>query len=281
MTRAVALASSRGTLADDLVDLGRLSMDVGQFGGALGAAEAALGAAEAALAARPDHVPALLLKAHVFRDLKRDADAAAALDLYLDGPGAAEATGDGDTRKRFAAQARTRGLLHVEAGDFRRAVECFCLALRVEREPDTLSARGWAFLIQGALPSAREDFQEALAGEPDHADARMGLANVLAKQGQPDEAAEAAEESLRGGPETARYAYNAARVFAQVSLKPGGVHDAAGRAASLLEAALRRIPEAERSAFWSRYVAADPALEPLRKTADYRRLELMSAPPRK
>ncbi|HEX5270307.1 MAG TPA: protein kinase [Gemmataceae bacterium] len=229
---------------------------------------AALADCDAALKMRPDFPEAHRQRAEVLLALGRDDEAGAALDRYL-------AAGGESSARVFQA----RGLLHAKRREYGAAVEAYTRALVLHRDAETLSYRGWAYLMQEAARPALDDFDAALKLDARHADALAGRGTALVLRGRVADLADAtraAEESLRGGAATVPRLMACARVHARAA----GVLDAArGRAAddaraegyrqralALLRETMARVPEKERPAFW-RGVLADPALTSLQRTA--------------
>jgi tetratricopeptide (TPR) repeat protein len=291
--RAIALAPNRGaasTLADDLLELGRLLHRKGQY-------SAAVRAYEGVLQVRPARTIARCFLAESLIAQRRYPEAGEALDRYLEttpllasgGPGGGVSRqlpagmDTGEVRKALVA----RGLIHAEQKNFRAAIDCYTWSLKLGRDPDTLALRGWAYLLLAAPSAALPDFEEALKLRPGSADPLLGRANVRVTQGRIKEALADAEEGSRRGSATSRTAYLAARVY---SLAVAGLPDSPAtsrsglaaaytrRAAELLRTALLREPAEVRSAFWTDQVGRDRAFDPIRRSWDFRIVEAELVP---
>jgi tetratricopeptide (TPR) repeat protein len=272
--RAIALAPNAGaasTLPDDLIELGRLLQREGKDAEAVKVYDTVLGL-------RPGHADALRVKAESLLALRRFPEAGATLDRYLAMPPAA---GRAQAQKRAEAL-KARGLIHAEQNDFRSAIGSYTQALSLTRDPDTLTLRGWAYLMFGPSPLALSDFEEALGLRPGAADPLLGRASVRVKQGKVREALADAEAGLRNGQTTYRMFYLAARVYSQAmsrlrdpAARPGldGAAQCETRAVELLRSALALVPAGERAAFWRNYVQLDGDLNPIRSHRTIRALE--------
>jgi tetratricopeptide (TPR) repeat protein len=79
-----------------------------------------------------------------------------------------------------------------------------CLELCLEHDPENLRAlylRGRVWERVHAYPKAASDYQEVVARDPDHDDARLRLANCRLENGQPAEALSHLEELRRRQPD--------------------------------------------------------------------------------
>jgi serine/threonine protein kinase/tetratricopeptide (TPR) repeat protein len=161
--------------------------------------------------------------------------------------------------------------------------EEYTRALAVRASAELYAARGWAWLVAEAQGPARADFQAALRINPDYADARVGLASVLALSGDHRQAAREVDDALRKDRQpSARLLYKAARVFAQAAaaaaaspetnVRNWGPAVYARRSVALLERALQAEPPQRRELFWRLQVAADAALQPVTGTPEFARL---------
>ncbi len=229
----------------------------------------ALADCDAVLAVRRDFAEAHRERAEVLVALRRNDEAAAALDRYL----------AADPRPTPAAY-RARGLLHAGRHDYGAAVTAYTRALLLEEDAATLTDRGWALLMQEPARAALADFDAALRLRPAHPDALAGRGAALMMRGRPadlHEATAAAEKALRAAPATVPRLMACARIYAVAT----GVLGSAGRladdpetarcarrAVALLGEALRKLPEQERTAFWRDGILADPALRTLERTPD-------------
>jgi eukaryotic-like serine/threonine-protein kinase len=175
-----------------------------------------------------------------------------------------------------------RGLARVKRNDFAGAIEDYTLALSLRPgAPSLYCRRGWAYLVSGAAPLARHDFEEAIRRDPTSAEAYGGRGSALIALGQFREAAAAAEESARRGASEPRTLYNAARTLAQAADAASGEAGRRGRtdvavirryrdrAVQLLGQALERTAADQRAAFWREVVQTDQALRVIRRLPGY------------
>jgi tetratricopeptide (TPR) repeat protein len=234
--------------------------------------EAALADCDAVLKVRPEFAEAHRQRAETLLALGRNDEGGAALDRYLKA-----------TKKPTAAAYRAKGLWHHARGEYGEAVEAYTRALQLERNAETLSNRGAAYLMSETPRLALVDFDAALKLEPGHADALAGRGLALMMRGLEADvgaATRAAEESLRSGKKEVprvmvRRTMAAVRTYARAAsileARERGATDpdvgrCRARAVALLGQALELVPEKERRAFWYRGVLADPVLGPLRGT---------------
>jgi len=278
--QAVALAANRGaagTLADDLIELGRLLHQNREY-------EEAVRTYRVALAVRPDRAVAWRLMAPPLLALKRHGEARAALDEYIRtvpvAPGRPPSAGQageladalrsrGQVLAEEALAFRARGLLATAEGSARAALETYSRGLGLVRDPETLTLRGWTYPAANAPELALADFDEALRRRPGAADPLLGRASTRVLLREPVPALADAEAGLRLAPADAWTCYHAARVHAQaVALlpDPAAALESLGRAAELLGRAMDLTESGNRARFWAEQVTADRAFDPLRKT---------------
>jgi tetratricopeptide (TPR) repeat protein len=244
-------------VAGRLVELGVLKEQAGEL-------PEALADFDTALKLQPDYPPAHRQRAQALLKLKRYQEAGQALDRYLrHGTPAAEV---------YLA----RGLIHSHFREYRNAVRMYGLALLFGEDAEALTQRGWAYLQLEAPWLALDDFEVAERLRPKHAASLCGRGHALVLLGRLSESVRAGEEALRQkGTENGEllvaciYA-RAARLLAATPGKgkrgrerPEARYEE--RAAELLDAALRRVPAAERAAYWREHVQAEPALAALRR----------------
>jgi tetratricopeptide (TPR) repeat protein/predicted Ser/Thr protein kinase len=289
--QAIKLAPSTGlrsTVAEDLIELARLLHARGDHA-------QAVAAYDLVTERWPVLAVAHRLRAEPLLALKRYEDVGRSLDRFITASPAVPA--DVGQARMLAEAHRVRGLMHVEARDFRAALDSYARSLQVRRDADTLTLRGWAYLTEQAPHLARADFEEALTLRPGDADAGMGRAGALARLGELRAAVAGAEEALRAGPpagpRAARQCFNAARVYGQALARwPGRDADkeaadghtperCQARGLELIRQALAHAPAGERAVFWEKYVMGDPDLAPLRRGAAYAQLAAeVAGPPR-
>jgi tetratricopeptide (TPR) repeat protein len=258
---AVRLEAARpsATLAEDHVERGRILLGQKEY-------QTAESACDAALALCPRHARAHRLRAEALLEQDRLPEALEALDSCLKfGPPEADVF-------------RARAAIRAKLGEYPGAQTDYTRALELESDAATYASRGWTYLVTRAWDLAQPDFEKALRLDPTQGDAYNGRGFARAMLGQYREAVADAEQALRLGPQTARNLYNAARTYAQAAAGTLGRSEGAlrrrceGRALELLRGALELHPAAQRTAFWRNTIQADPALNPLRQTPEYRGL---------
>jgi eukaryotic-like serine/threonine-protein kinase len=285
--RAVELAvdqNSGSTLADDLIELGRLMVRDGQH-------PEAIRAFRTALIVRPDRAVAHRLLAQPLLAIGKTKEAGEALDQYLQTvpltPGIAPTPEQKKTLAEIyqargqvfedeARAYRTRGVLHLSRNSLRPAIDSYTHSLNYVPDAETYCFRGWAYLLVNAPELAESDFEDALQLNPRSANALLGRANARVKVGKLKEAVRDADEGVKLAENDVRHLYNAARVYAQAvpTMKKntpfakgveGAFHATCERkAVELLRQALERTPVTERPNFWQSYIEKDSAFENIR-----------------
>jgi serine/threonine protein kinase/Tfp pilus assembly protein PilF len=219
----------------------------------------ALAACESALQVRPDYRDAHHLRIQVLLDLKRYDDVIRSCDALL------------AKDKTSAALYELRGLARTGLKDFPGAIEDDTQAIALEPARALLFVRrGDLHLVSDAPKLALHDFDEAARLDPGDADALSGRGAARVRLGQHREAVADAEKALAIGKLTAHRLFGAARIYARAAAVAGGEvrkkgQDAVSlvdryqdRGATLLRDAIKRLPAAERAAFWRDVVQADP-----------------------
>jgi eukaryotic-like serine/threonine-protein kinase len=291
--RAILLArnvSPLSTIADDLIDLGRILHRSREHTAAVRAFAAVLDPRLSNKIPADRRALALRLMAEPLLSLRRYREAGAALDLYLKmTPAVSGESLPPEQTLQLVNALKARGLIHAEQKEFRAASESYTRGLGLKRDPELLNLRGWAYLALNSPGLARADFDEALAQRPAYEDALMGRADARVKLGKVVEALTDVEKGLRAVPESARrearvrMLYSAARVHAQAAARfrrpgtdqPLDLRAAArseARALELLRTMLRLVPPAGRAAFWRDHVQIDAALSSIRNRPDWVRL---------
>jgi tetratricopeptide (TPR) repeat protein len=261
LERAIASepkGSESERLASVHVELGHLQHEAGDH-------DAALASSAAALAVRPDYPPAYRQRAETLLALHRPAEAGEALDRYLAtrGPPAADVY-------------QARGIIHSSLREFPQAIDMYDRALALQPDAATFTYRGWTYLRLDSAALARDDFEAALRLEPARAEALCGRGYARMRLGQVAPAVDDAEAALRQAEPTPQLLLDAARLYAQalgrLEARPAGRPGSLGtaeryqaRAVELLRAALGRVPEAQRRAFWRDHVRNEADLVPLRR----------------
>ena len=118
---------------------------------------------------------------------------------------------------------RARGLAHAQVGAYNEALGDYTRALELEPSPYMRTRRGWALLLQAA-ELALDDFEEAIADNPQNPDSYIGRGYAKVLMGDYTGAVADAQEGLiwarkqaaSEGADTWPLFHNAASVFAQV-----------------------------------------------------------------
>jgi tetratricopeptide (TPR) repeat protein len=223
----------------------------------------------------PEFTPARLLRAKIRLTLAQTREASADLDAYLAAESAMTSVVDprvvrGHLLRLIAAELPKGGrgpalelaaaelsaairdnpttppeahadlgvVLHLQ-GRLTPALESYARAIALAPGTAQLYVnRGWSLDAANRLADAEADFRKALALSPDHAEATAGLAYVLARQGQRDEAQQRASLALLTDPNEYRVLHNVACVYAALSTTD------ATRATTHQDAAIRLLERA-------------------------------------
>jgi tetratricopeptide (TPR) repeat protein len=224
----------------------------------------ALAACGQALELAPGHPLATRLQAESLLELGRPRDALAAFDRYL------------KKRKPDVELHRRRARAWASLGDVAAVVHEYSAALALRRDAPLLSARGWAYLVNGAPRPALGDFEAALALDRTSADALAGQGAARVELGAWQAGSGDAELALQRGPRSPRLLYNVARVLARAAATAPADRQAGRRttrAVEVLGEAVRAVPRADRARFWREQVRRDPAFAGLVRTASFAQLE--------
>jgi serine/threonine protein kinase/tetratricopeptide (TPR) repeat protein len=259
--------------AADHLDKGRLLLQAGKYPEAV----RALGRA---LELRPGDPGAQRLRAEALLHLGRYAEAIQALDGYLEGhPG----------REGAAAAYQARARARAQVGDHAGAAEDYTRALGLRPgQAGWHASRGRAYVMLHASTLALRDFDQVLRLAPESVEAWVERGYARVKVGQYREGIDDAERALRLGRKgrvvSAQTLHQAARVFAQASLRAAGdpaLPAGAGRelsaryqerALGLVREALGQLSPGQRPSFWRHTVERDPALDPIRRSPGFRQL---------
>jgi serine/threonine protein kinase/Tfp pilus assembly protein PilF len=228
----------------------------------------AVDAYDAALRVRENYPDVYLWRAEAQFELPQFEQAIRSFDGYFQHGGKPRAA---IFRKRAQAQAQ----LHKYA----EAIADYTLALRLEPRADTYANRGWIYVVNGAIKSALDDFEEAIRRDPKNGDAYNGRGLMRAKLGWSGADADA-WEALRLGPENARHVWSAARIYAELV---GHIDksrdqrrttliaksDYQRQAVQLLRRALLLTDAAERESFRQGKIQKDPTFDPIRSIPLY------------
>jgi tetratricopeptide (TPR) repeat protein len=226
----------------------------------------AVGACDRALKLRPDDTQAQGVRAQALLKANKYREAEQAFTDYLRKGGRP----DPDVY-------RGRGQARVQLGRYADAIQDYTLGLAGHPDAELYTHRGWAYVFVEAWQLGQADFAEALKREPRGVDSLIGLSYCRVKEGDYRQAADEAEEAWRRRPATPEMMHNVACVFAQAAGRAEARDpDAAGhyrtRAVQTLREALRLVPDDQRAAFWRERMSPDTALDPIRDSAEFRRL---------
>jgi tetratricopeptide (TPR) repeat protein len=270
LSRAIDLGATQSKpveVAGDLVTKARLLGRREQY------AEA-VSACKAAVAAEPHYADAHRVCGEALLALKQYDAAIASFDRYVGEKGKPDA-------QFYQQRGRAKASRNQDPED---AVGDYSLALALQPDSGTYSARGWVYVLCGAHRLALHDFEKAIVlAEKNHepnSDAYNGRGFARIQLGTTiDDYAKGvkdARQALRLAPRSVRTLYEAARVFAQAAGKidalPGQrtykegalLQEYLGTALDLLEAALEKSPGGRATDFWRDIVEPDPALDPLK-----------------
>jgi tetratricopeptide (TPR) repeat protein len=181
---------------------------------------------------------------------------------------------------------RTRGRIKGKLEDLQGLLADYTQALQLQGDSALFADRGWAYLAKEVPGVALPDFQKAIDLDPKNWDAYAGRGQALVRLGHYREAVRDADAAVRGAaPESALLCYKAARVFAAavgaVEADPrqqnaqglATLYRYQDRALTLLRRALDPELTEDPRRFWRTYVQRDPALQALRRSLEFRRLE--------
>ena len=176
-----------------------------------------------------------------------------------------------------------RGLARAKLRDYAGAVEDYSRSLRLEPNSNVSARRGWAYELY-ADKLALHEFERSLeVSHGENLEAHVGRGYILARLGRYLEAVQEAERARPSGIQDWQMKYNVACIYAQAvararedSATPDHLALAdqfRDRAVNLIRASLELVRDLDRrSAAW-RAIVADPALDPLRGSAGFARLE--------
>jgi tetratricopeptide (TPR) repeat protein len=269
-------------VARDYADKGRLLSRMRLY-------DQALGAHEKALALRPRLAAAHLGRAQALRHLQMYPESVNAYGEYFK-----------DNARPVPGAYLGRALARSRLNDWSGAVEDYTLALNAgDGSARVHTLRGWAYLAGSSPALALNDFEEAVRLDPRSADAYTGRGYAQVKLGRYDLAVGDADRAVdlvapkgKVVPDpapgsSAVLLLNAARIFAQAAarvsadprlwsvpkLRQARLLGYQRRAIALIVQVLDAVPPAERPAFWQEHVARDGALDSLRDTTTFRRLQ--------
>lgn len=102
-----------------------------------------------------------------------------------------------------------KGMLHLEAGQYVEAEECFRATLAIVPDsPETVLYLGYALNVQGRFDDAEDAYRQAIALKPDSAEAHINLGNLLYGLGRLGEAEAAYRQAIIMDVENTKAYYN-------------------------------------------------------------------------
>jgi tetratricopeptide (TPR) repeat protein len=265
LDRAIRLPLPVAVLAECHAERARNFYLAGKF-------DAALKACDAALHVRSEYAVVFGFRGFALLALKRYEEAGRAFDAYLSqgGPPSADIY-------------RGRGFTEVKKGHFLKAREDYSRALALEPNANLYTHRGWTYASEEAWKPALGDFEKALAKNPRSSEALIGRGLARVMLGSYAEGVSDAETAMPLTPDTAEMLHNIACIYAQAlerarknpapRQRQGLVWMYRQRAEHALRAALAQLPQEERKSFWKEKMSPDKALDPIRDTPEFRRLD--------
>jgi serine/threonine protein kinase/tetratricopeptide (TPR) repeat protein len=257
--------SKSPALVIDYVECGGIRHSQGRF------AEA-VAAYDTALRLSPEHALAHHLRGEALLKLNRPREAEQAFGQSL------------KHKPGFGPALRARGEARTRLGDFAGAVEDYTQALAAGRDASVLEHRGWAFFFTDAWKLAERDFDEAVRLDARSGAARVGRGLARVMLGDYRRAVADAERALREHePRSPEMMHNIACVFALAASRVRA--DAAEPQREFLETGYRRqslaalrkaldlVPPRSRLAFWQEKMRPDTALDAIRQSEDFVRLD--------
>jgi serine/threonine protein kinase/Flp pilus assembly protein TadD len=251
--------------ADEYVECGRIRQQQGRF-------TDAVADFDRALQKRPDHAVAHYLRGMSLLKLERPKDARQAFGECL------KVTPD------YGDAYRGRGQTRVQMGDYAGAVEDYTRAAHLHRDASILTHRGWAYFFTDAYKLAEHDFEDAIQLDRDPGDAHVGRGLTRVMRGDYRRAIADAQAVLaRNRPDTPEMMHNVACIFALAAARvraDAAEHDRdaveAGyrrQAVAALRRAIDMVPVPQRPAYWRDKMRPDSALDPIRGSAEFARLD--------
>ena len=264
--RVIALEQpSAPFLADDHIERGRIHHENGGY-------LAALQAYDDALRVRANYGRALRLRGLTLLALRRYQEAERFFGKCIE---------QGETAIEVFSG---RGSAREKLGNLPGAIEDYTLAIQRKRDVQILQHRGWAYVLLDAWKLAERDFDEVIRRDQRHSDPCIGRGLARVMLGDYRRGVSDAEAVLRRGkPDTPVMMHNLACLYAQAAAQVKA--DARQERRGALEALYRRqaiealrqtlllLPHEQRLAFWQKQMRPDPALGPIRTSADFFQFE--------
>ena len=255
--------------AEDLALLGQMLFRQQRY-------DEALTVWDEAISLDPDQPQSHLWRAALLVDRGRFAEALPSFDAFLK---------RGRPNEEFYL---TRGMCRASMGSFAAAIDDYSRAIEIEPSAAALCQRGWLYALRGNPVFGLQDFEQALAREPNHADAHCGRGLALAYVGRHADAAAAAERAVELAEPSFANTYKAATVFAAAAPRvvlsaeekkkqgptPGQLRVAyIQRAAELVDRALASEADHLHDDLWSAHVETDGHFQPLLVEPEFKKLK--------
>jgi serine/threonine protein kinase/lipoprotein NlpI len=219
----------------------------------------ALAACDAAVRVDRDRTESHLLRIQLLLELSRFDDVIRSCDALL-------------ARDKSSAWVyELRGLARAKLNDFAGAIDDDTQAIALAPGAAVLFLRrGDLYLVSDAPKLAKHDFDEALRLDPSSSDALIGRAAARVRLGEHGEAVLDADKGLSLGTMTPKQLYSATKTYARAAAVAGAqvrtkgreyvslVEKYQDRGVWLLRESIKKLPLAERAAFWRDVVQKDP-----------------------
>jgi tetratricopeptide (TPR) repeat protein len=261
---------ARALLAEDYLEQGRMFHTRQRY-------QEAVQAYRNALNVRPDNAAVYCWLGRALLEMKRYAEAVAALDQYQNRKSDALAPDffwyRGQALKDLGGSLLAKDRSEAD-GVYARAVQDLTSWLNAHPQDDqVLILRGWIHLVLQDPGSAAVDFKKAIQLSPERAEPYLSLGYVRAKTSQYTLAIRDVNVALEKGPADARMYLIAAKVFALAAAERPGPDSVTRRryheqALKCLQKALERAPGQE-AAFWHDHVERDKDFRLLWKEPQY------------
>jgi serine/threonine protein kinase/tetratricopeptide (TPR) repeat protein len=231
----------------------------------------AVAACEAAVTLAPGEAPAYSVRGQALAGLCRHGLAEQSFDQYLQKGG-----------EKSALIFCGRGSARMQQGKYAEAAEDFARALELFQDAAVYEHLGWAHFFADAFQLALRDFSNAIELAPDRADAYVGRGLAKVMSGSYQGALSDADLAQRRKLDSPEMMHNLACLFAQSALRAETDVATADRelaaacrqrAIKAVERTLQMLEPRARTAFWKEKIRPDKALDPIRRTAPFQRLE--------
>lgn len=259
---ALTRETSTGQQGADHYDIGRIHFRAQRW-------PLALAAFDQSVALSPRMADAHRLRGETLLNLKREADAVAALSQYLK-----------LAPKPHVDAYRARGLAYATLGQYREATNDYTRALELDPKSANMHTRlGWAYLLKN-YQLAEQDFDAAVKENPENGDSYNGRGYARVKQGRHAAAVADAESAVKATPDVWPIWFNAATIYAQAlpaldrdsKLAPSERKTLREKYLDRAIELLHKTATLSDPAEFKANLQQDDALDPLRDTAEFKAL---------